>query len=184
MKCRHKLLLSILFMFITFLISAENSVEMIFIDSGEYFRGVQDGVNNPVRLVKLESFWISKKEISYALYYEYAISIDPTNTWNGFSRLLEVNKATQDLDFVIPADWPIWHVDYFDAMMFCNWLSTKDGFQPFHGRAVLGTVILKFSGMNRQMDIGFQLRQNGNMLLGQEDVMRKLCPRILKFKNQ
>ena len=115
----------------SFMFAAE-SIDMIPIPAGSFIRGLPDGIDNPLQTIFLSSFRMSRYEISFKEYMEYFNTLDSDDTWNSFSKLLAVGKVTKDLDFHIPDEWPIWYVDYFDALLFCNWLSSKDGFCPVY----------------------------------------------------
>ena len=126
---------------------AEESIPFVEVPGGTFTRGVEGGTgypnydevlfgaDNPLDEVTVSAFRMSKYEIPFRLYREFA-----ENHWKeyGLTELSWTNEEVRasagidDPSFEIPENWPAFHVGYFDAIEFANWLSRLDGFEPVY----------------------------------------------------
>ncbi len=99
--------------------------QMITVEGGEFTMGCSkkdapcDKDERPAHTVKLNTFLISKYEVSTAEYRQFAAETKtklPTTEW----------KMQDNL--------PITNVLWEEAVLFCNWLSTKQGLKPAYIR--------------------------------------------------
>ena len=128
--------------------AAKSSIEMVLVNSGTFQMGgdmssfdyqeilklskalglseknlvtqmFQEEDAKPVHEVSLSSFYISKYEITQKQFQ----GIVPTL----FSEIDEINPF-----FLKKEDYPIYFIDWYSAVIFCNELSKKDGFEPVY----------------------------------------------------
>ncbi len=103
----------------------KNTIEFADIPGGEYWRGIKNGENNPLQYVKVDSFRLSKYEITVQQFKEFLKETDPNYA------LLNVNYLNDILNmndgFIVPENWPMAGVNFYKAVEYCNWLSRKDG---------------------------------------------------------
>jgi len=93
----------------------EYGIIMIYIPSGEFQMGSDEGNNNekPVRSVYLDGYWIGKYEVTFDQY-------------DRFCEDREISKPEDD-------GWdreryPVINISWEDAMAYCIWLSEKIGY--------------------------------------------------------
>lgn len=121
------LLISALLMFASYIYSQEkiktgtvknfNGIELVYVGAGSFVMGTdRDGDHAPARMVTLtKGFWIGKYEITQKLYREIT-GINPAlNSRYGQGESL-----------------PVFKVNWYDAVEFCNLLSERHGLKPFY----------------------------------------------------
>ncbi len=134
---------------------AQTQPEMIFVKGGTYKMGNPNAKKNskveadeqPVHTVKVSSFYISKYEITVAQYKEFIAD----KSYKEFARFGVVHKLPPAPDSTwwqghpdcakywsmqLNSWWgwqnnyPMFHVSWYDAVAYCNWLSIRSGLQP------------------------------------------------------
>lgn len=100
--------------------------EMVKIKGGEFIRGVKNGVENPVQKIEVDSFYISNKEVAIKEYLVYLKErgMDPNGFLEAYYRKFDLSKETK-----IPDDWPVFGIDFYEALGFCNWMSDRKGLE-------------------------------------------------------
>jgi formylglycine-generating enzyme len=110
---------------------------MVWIQGGSFRMGSDAGDDDekPVHRVTVDSFYISKYEVTQAEYLEFCQStnthfpqwLEPRNTYN-------INTGTDDAykKIVGPGkeNHPVVGVSWYDAAAYCNWLSEQEGLNP------------------------------------------------------
>ncbi len=92
--------------------------EMVLVEAGSFQMGSNEGYahESPVHTVTLtRSFYIGIYAVTYAEYARYC------------ERKVECGA---DYDDTGRETYPLSHVDWYDAVAYCNWLSNKAGFTP------------------------------------------------------
>ena len=91
--------------------------DMVWVDGGTFQMGSDQGVNDekPVHAATLDGFWIGKYEVTFA---EYDLFCAATA------------RAKPDDEGWGREKRPVIHVNWFDAVAYCNWLSAQDGLVP------------------------------------------------------
>ena len=102
-------------------------VDLVSVSSGTFSMGYPD-IATPVHSVNLSSFDIGRYEITYEQWYE-------VKQWAqefGYS----LTSGTEGKDGTIGAEptsakyEPVWHVNWYDAIKWCNALSEREGLTP------------------------------------------------------
>ncbi len=107
--------------------SAQTEPEMVLVEGGSFKMGNSQGDfdEKPVHTVKLNSFEISKYEITVKQYREFCeatghkFPVKPTEVW-----YIEHDRAAK---WVWADDKPISKVNWNDAKAYCKWLSKVSG---------------------------------------------------------
>ncbi|MBX3103096.1 MAG: SUMF1/EgtB/PvdO family nonheme iron enzyme [Bacteroidetes bacterium] len=111
-----------LFCLLTFagMARAQFPVRMVSVQAGEFMMGDVQGTGereeNPVRRVKLDGFYMQTTEVTFAQFDRFY-----DETW--YHRPEDYNWGRGDT-------LPVMGVSWYDAVLYCNWLSEKEGFQP------------------------------------------------------
>jgi len=111
-------LLLILFIIFNCTQNKKINIEMVYVESGKFMMGDDSGAENekPVHEVKItKSFYISKYEITF-------------KQFDAFCEDVKKNKPND-------RGWgrdnlPVIHVNWYEALAFCNWLSKTEGLKP------------------------------------------------------
>ncbi|WP_291107842.1 formylglycine-generating enzyme family protein [Flavobacterium sp. UBA6195] len=126
--------------------------DFVLIEGGTFKMGskstdkVADVDEQKEHVVKLNSFMISKFEVTV---WE----------WKEFIKANKM-KMPEKPQWGWQENHPINGVTWNEAIAYCNWLSKREKLQPLtQKKDLISYAILK------RMDIEFQLRLNGNMLL-------------------
>jgi formylglycine-generating enzyme required for sulfatase activity len=93
----------------------EDGIIMIYIPSGEFQMGSDEGKNNekPLRSVYLDGYWIGKYEV----------------TFDQYDRFCEDRVISKPEDEGWGRDrYPVINISWEDAMVYCRWLSEKIGY--------------------------------------------------------
>ena len=126
---------------------AEESIPFVYVPGGTFTRGVEGGTgypdfnevrfgaDNPLDDVTVSGFRMSKHEVPFGLYRQFA-----ERHWEsyGLTELswsdeeVRASAGIDDPSFDIPENWPAFYVGYFDAIEFANWLSRRDAFEPVY----------------------------------------------------
>jgi formylglycine-generating enzyme required for sulfatase activity len=72
----------------------------------------------------LSEFWLADREVSIALFEQFMNEAHPDQRPNDWPK-------AQTFEGIIEDDHPVQMVSWTDAAMFCNWLSAKEGRQPY-----------------------------------------------------
>lgn len=89
---------------------------------GGQFQQADDMNPRVKRKVRLRDYWISDREVTVGLYQRFLD--DPSEPAKPISPL-DVDKRVSPT-----ADHPLQNVSWFDAVLFCNWLSRREGRKP------------------------------------------------------
>ena len=118
------------------------AVEMVRVEGGTFMMGSEYGEDDetPVHEVTVSSFMIGKYEITVG---EFRAFVEDT----GYETLAETTGEAWEVDdegnLVDDATWknpfltqtdkhPVTVISWYDAVMYCNWLSRKEGFTPVY----------------------------------------------------
>ncbi len=123
---------------ITHQINAQSVPKMILVEGGEMQMGSDYGEENekPIHKVQLNSFYIAEHETTVAQYREFAKATGkemppaPSQEW------MKTHVHTMKY-YTSPAQtwwgWqdqlPMHHVNWYEAIEYCNWLSEKNGLE-------------------------------------------------------
>ncbi|MFA5518663.1 MAG: SUMF1/EgtB/PvdO family nonheme iron enzyme, partial [Spirochaetota bacterium] len=94
-----------------------NGIELVYVEPGSFLMGTGiEGDHAPARMVTLtQGFWIGKYEITQRLYKEIT----------GINPALNSRYGHGD-------NLPVFKVNWYDAVEFCNLLSERHGLEPFY----------------------------------------------------
>ena len=101
--------------------------EMAVVPGGDFVMGMQDGEDNPIHAVRVNSYMLGKYEVTVGEWREFTEDADVPFPWNQFEFLSLVRR---NVGFVLPDDWPIYYLTWYEAVWYCNWLSVREGLQP------------------------------------------------------
>jgi len=101
--------------------------QMVEIPAGQFIRGQAGGNDNPQQLLNISNFLISQYEVTLKQFRSFLQEDNPKSYLLDDRYLLQV--INKPVGFVIPETWPMYRVNYFESIEFCNWLSRKEGFQ-------------------------------------------------------
>jgi len=132
------------FLFLSFLLAVTgcinkyNPPEMVYIEKGTFFMGNNNGSENekPAHDVTLtRSFYMSKYEITYSIYDIYCTK---TNTDKSTDRGWGRDNR------------PVVHVNWFNAIKFCNWLSKNEKLKECYTRKIINNKEVWFCDFNAE----------------------------------
>ncbi len=97
-------------------VSLKDSMVMVFIPSGTFFMGSEDGDSDeqPIHEVNLDSFWMDQTEVTNAM---YRLCVD--------SGFCELPQSTQYYDDGDHAEHPVVNVSWHDAQAYCQWAERR-----------------------------------------------------------
>lgn len=126
----------IIVFFLTFSLNPIFCEDKFVFVKGGFFRmgdtfGDGDSDAKPVHWVYVESFYISKYEVTVSEFKNFVEKSGYTINKGGEVFLNNVWQNKEDADFLNPYyeqgdNNPVTLVNYFDAISFCNWLSERD----------------------------------------------------------
>lgn len=101
--------------------------EMVYVEAGSFKMGSDDGYDDesPVHTVKMSSFYISKYEITVALYREFCTATGKTFPATPSKEWYEEHDAVSEWKWI--DNHPIVNITWFDAVEYCEWLSKETG---------------------------------------------------------
>ena len=127
---KNSLLLFMLFYFFTTL----NAVDMVSIKGGWFEMGDDKTEMSPKHDVYVSSFEISPVEVTYGLYRQFLLDkrdiLDKSDVGE-----LDDKSCADELGYYPPLfhynkQWPMIRIPFYTALLFCNWLSEKEGLTP------------------------------------------------------
>ena len=152
------------FMCLAMAAGAQTEPDMVKVDGGTFKMGSAvkgDADERPVHTVTVNSFLISKYELSVKEYKqfisdksatdflskrEHVMPAAPDTTW------MKEHPDTQKFYPLASVSWggwqdnfPMHHITWYDAVAYCNWLSEKHGLQKCYSEDSDGTVLLDIS---------------------------------------
>ncbi len=163
-------LIFLIFILNAFTLFSQNQPPMVFVKGGTFYMGNPytdksrkgDKDEKPVHKVKVSDFYIGKYEITVAEFEDYLNS----NSYHGFDRFGVLHKLPAAPDSTwwqghpyakkywssqLKTWWgwnpnyPMFHVTWFDAISYCNWLSREAGLQECYSLNKNGGVVCNFS---------------------------------------
>ena len=114
--------------------SALNAVDMVSIKGGWFEMGDDKTEMSPKHDVYVSSFEISPVEVTYGLYRQFLL--DKSDILDKYDvGMLDDTRCADELGYFPPKfhyneQWPVIRVSFYTALLFCNWLSEKEGFTP------------------------------------------------------
>lgn len=98
---------------------AEKNTAMVLVEGGTFTMG-NDAVLNakPARGVTVSDFYISKYELTFDEWDAYTKD-------SGKPDLVDINNAGRGQN-------PVYNIDWYDAIEYCNWRSVKEGLTPVY----------------------------------------------------
>jgi len=118
------------------LISFGQAPKMILVEGGEFIMGSNSGVSEekPAHKVTVSSFFIAETEVTVADYKKYVSATGATMPSPPDKEWLNSHTHTKMLYASSGKGWwgwspsfPMHHVNWYDAIGYCNWLSSKNG---------------------------------------------------------
>lgn len=110
------------------------SVEMISIQGGWFTMGDGKTELSPKHDVYVSSFEISPVEVTYSQFCNFIN--DRSEILDAYDKgLLNDSACADELGYYPPKfhykkDWPMIRISFYTALLFCNWLSEKEGLTP------------------------------------------------------
>jgi formylglycine-generating enzyme required for sulfatase activity len=102
---------------------------MVFVEGGNFTRELYD---NPVQTVFVDSFYIGVYEVTIKQFREYIKETKGDSKYLTDEYFLSFYKDPWDTSapgYQIDEQMPIFAINYIDAIIYCNWLSRKEGLQ-------------------------------------------------------
>lgn len=100
--------------------------EMVFVEGGEFTMGDDAVKTNQPHLVKLSSFHIAKYMVTTGEWKQFLADVKLEFTWDW-----EGSGGYGPFYNIVPTDdCPAQGLNWYYAVIFCNWASLKDGFEP------------------------------------------------------
>jgi len=165
-----KKLVLLIFILSTFNIFAQKQPTMVFVKGGSFNMGNPftdknrkgDKDEKPVHKIKVNSFYIGKYEVTVAEFKAYLKdnsyhafdrygakhrlpSAPDTTWWRGHPDSKKYWDAQLSSWWGYKSNYPMFHVSWYDALSYCNWLSIKSGLQACYAISSDGKVTCDFS---------------------------------------
>ncbi len=143
--------------------------EMVFVKGGSFIMGNRyndklrkgDPDEYPAHEVKVRDFYIGKYEVTvkeyleflkdksfneFSQYRDHKLPPEPDSTWwQGHPETKRYYDARPEKWWGWKLNYPMFHVTWFDAVAYCNWLSEKEGLQKCYYLDEDGTIRCDFS---------------------------------------
>lgn len=104
--------------------------DMMLVEGGGYWRGVEGGEDNPRQYIEVDSFHLAKKEVTLKEFREFLAEVYPNSDLMDDSYVLQDTNAGPA--YVASTDIPMVRVTFFEALEYCNWLSEKMNLTPVY----------------------------------------------------
>lgn len=152
MKFKHLIILSVFITAGFFQAFSQAKPNMVEVAGGSFSMGNPtpkkgEEYQTPVHTVKVNSFYMAKYEVTVKEYKEFIADksyksfskkhnhwMPPkpdTTWWQGHPETEKYYKNTAMLSWWgWQDDYPMFHVSWYDAVEYCNWLSQKHGYEP------------------------------------------------------
>ncbi len=165
-----KNLITIILIFLSVVVTAQTKPEMILVKGGSFSMGNPyndkarkgEADEKPVHKVNVNDFYISKYEITVKQYKEFiadksykeferygvrhSLPPKPDSTWwQGHPDAKKYWAAQVQEWWGFKSNYPMFHVSWFDAIAYCNWLSIKTGLQPCYSINADGGIECDYS---------------------------------------
>lgn len=98
--------------------------KMVLVKGGTYEMGVAGGKDNPLHKVEVNNFYIGPYDVTVADWRQFTSEVKIGWNWN------EDYSGMGGAPTVFRDDDPIEYVTWYEALEYCNWLSTKYGLSP------------------------------------------------------
>jgi len=102
-------------------IRLQDGMEMVYIPTGEFYMGSDDGQPNErlVHVVHLDAFWNDQTEVTISMYKKC--------TDSGVCRLPsdDANYRSRHFDTPLESDYPITNISWQDAKSYCEWVESR-----------------------------------------------------------
>ena len=121
--------------------------EMVLVPGGTFQMGnIFSGGNEdelPVHEVTLDSFYIGKNEVTVGEFGKFvnATGYKTTAETDGGADVFDGTRMVHDssacwrkVNFKQNNDHPVIFISWYDAVAYCNWLSTREGLEPCYSR--------------------------------------------------
>lgn len=118
--------------------NAQSIPKMILVEGGQFTMGSNQGEDNekPTHQVALDAFYIAEHETTVDQYREFVKATGrdmpqpPDEDWmKTHLHTMKYYTSAAKTWWGWQADFPMHHVNWYDAMEYCNWLSEKEGLQ-------------------------------------------------------
>ena len=112
--------------------------KMILVEGGTFMMGTNSGVpeEKPAHKVTVNSFYIGEHEVTVAEYKKFAAATGKKLPEPPDKEWMDSHKYTQMFYVSSGKSWwgwepnfPMFHVNWYDAVEYCNWLSSQQGLQ-------------------------------------------------------
>ncbi len=112
--------------------------KMILVEGGTFMMGTNSGLpeEKPVHKVTVKSFYIAETEVTVGEYKKFAAATGksmpepPDKEWmdtHKYTQMFYVSSGKQWWGW--EANFPMQHVNWYDAVAYCNWLSSQNGLE-------------------------------------------------------
>lgn len=101
--------------------------EMIFIQGGSFLMGSGNAGSQPIHKVNVDSYYMSKYELTAMEWREYVESTNIYFSWKSDNFLDLMDRKYRRK---VPDALGIYNISWYDAILYCNWRSRKEGLRP------------------------------------------------------
>jgi formylglycine-generating enzyme required for sulfatase activity len=89
--------------------------------------GIKGGLDNPNHLVFVDSFLLAKFEVTIGEWKEFTNEEPNPYLWGNFQFAFLSRRIDTS---VMPSNWAMYYINWYDAILYCNWKSIKNGLTP------------------------------------------------------
>ena len=142
--------------------------DFVLVEGSTFYMGTAGGKDNPIHKVSINSFYISKYELTVGEWREYIEDSGYEYTYMQSDAMLMV--IARGYGYILPDNHPMYYITWREATEYCNWLSLKKNLDPVYTYStnndgeIVTTLDTKANGYRLPTEAEWEYAASGGVL--------------------